>query len=281
MPSEMQDGERLINFFPESAQIASTTPDANRSQYASWNRRLFPVISEYHIVNARRQPCIAANGKQTQAVSFHSTLMAHGRSLVPRGANSSFCGTVMVGVSISTKSFRSSHLIMIIEPNKYKQIQTSAEAHPKMPTLKQNLEDLPAELYDLIYNFTFTPSSSDFHISGSYNPPANLQVDRRTRQLATKRYYHLDAIFWCTNHEHCVHWLTSLSEETLELLHEVRCEPLSTFWVLDTSSYFAKSQRTRVHCQLLQRGIMVQPSILRFRMRCKCGGPVGDWSEKA
>lgn len=149
-----------------------------------------------------------------------------------------------------------------------------------MPTLQQHLEDLPPELYDIIYNLTFTPEASAYHISGSYKPPSTLQINRTIRQLVTKRYYHPKAVFSCTNHEHCVRWLTSLSDETLKLLHEVRCQPVSDFWARDRVDYFAKSQKIRVHCQLLQRGTVLGPSVLKFRGRNAVDEDREAWDSK-
>lgn len=48
-------------------------------------------------------------------------------------------------------------------------------------TLIERLHALPPELYNEIYELTFTPTSTDIYVDEGYKPPATLQVDRATR----------------------------------------------------------------------------------------------------
>ncbi|CAK1358072.1 uncharacterized protein RHO25_007844 [Cercospora beticola] len=57
-------------------------------------------------------------------------------------------------------------------------------------SLRDHLETLPQELYDKIYDFTFTAEEKVVYIFHCDDrPPHLLQVDRRSRQKFTASYY--------------------------------------------------------------------------------------------
>lgn len=51
------------------------------------------------------------------------------------------------------------------------------------------LQAIPQELYDMIYEFTFTPDPSDFAIDAYYRPSNLLRVDRTSRRLFALNLY--------------------------------------------------------------------------------------------
>lgn len=60
------------------------------------------------------------------------------------------------------------------------------------PSLRDLLESLPQELYEQIYNETFTIDSSlhqEIHINKSWRPPLLLQVNRASRAKILHSYY--------------------------------------------------------------------------------------------
>lgn len=55
--------------------------------------------------------------------------------------------------------------------------------------LAQRVQDLPAELYDMVLEYTFTAGRERIEITPAYKPPPQLQVSRTTRDLFAKHYY--------------------------------------------------------------------------------------------
>lgn len=55
--------------------------------------------------------------------------------------------------------------------------------------LAQRVQDLPAELYDMVLEYTFTADEERVAISPYYKPLARLHVSRATRDLFAKNYY--------------------------------------------------------------------------------------------
>lgn len=60
-------------------------------------------------------------------------------------------------------------------------ISYSLTSPPNMPTFEERVQDLPAEIYNHIYDLTFVPPHGHNYINVSYRPPAILQVSRATR----------------------------------------------------------------------------------------------------
>jgi hypothetical protein len=56
-------------------------------------------------------------------------------------------------------------------------------------TLKTRLENLPQELYDEIFDYTFTPDGSAITVGTKYKPPSTLHVNQKTREKVAIRYY--------------------------------------------------------------------------------------------
>jgi hypothetical protein len=96
--------------------------------------------------------------------------------------------------------------------------------------LQERLAGLPQELFEYIYDLTFTSDERIQSIYEGYRPPSILQVDRSTRETFAETFYgREDAIFFCWDHEKCLKWLLSLPREHVAMLHHVRCatEPSS------------------------------------------------------
>jgi hypothetical protein len=58
-----------------------------------------------------------------------------------------------------------------------------------LATLCELVQALPRELYDEIYNLTFTANGGEIHVDKNYKPPAQLHVNRASRELFAKQYY--------------------------------------------------------------------------------------------
>ena len=90
--------------------------------------------------------------------------------------------------------------------------------------LAQRLQRLPQELYDKVYDFTFTPvDTTQIRINRGYAPPSTLQVDRKSREEFAKTYYstasfHGRDLFLING------WVHSLSEEHQDLLRSITYE---------------------------------------------------------
>lgn len=55
--------------------------------------------------------------------------------------------------------------------------------------LAKRVQDLPRELFDVIFDFTFTSGPSTVHVNKFYKCPSILQVSRATRTLTADAYY--------------------------------------------------------------------------------------------
>ena len=90
----------------------------------------------------------------------------------------------------------------------------------KLPALVQNL---PLELYYIIYDLTFTPDAAMRAIDSCYEPPSLLAVNCASRAQFAKLYYGASAIFDVNSFGDAIEWLRSLPELHRELLSEVHC----------------------------------------------------------
>lgn len=147
--------------------------------------------------------------------------------------------------------------------------------------LKQRLEDLPRELYEYIYELTFTSDTKPRSIWEGYHPPSTLQVSHETRRSFARQFYHGrdDALFFCWDHEKCLRWLLSLPREHVALLREVRCATQPTSWLLDCVNYTAKTQRSHILQQLYKRGVFLDAKVLYFQI-CPEEGANSVWTNK-
>lgn len=83
------------------------------------------------------------------------------------------------------------------------------------------LQALPREVFDLIYEMTFTRHSGLRHISADSKRPQRLQIDRKSRELFAKSWYGRDSIF-VMNLEAAGPWLKSLPSRHFNMLTEIR-----------------------------------------------------------
>lgn len=99
--------------------------------------------------------------------------------------------------------------------------------------LREQLEDLPRELYDWIYKLTFTVNSGFVKISktGRDGPkdsprpspfPNLLHVSRASRSLYASKYY-AQSIFVLRDSRVGNDWLRSVPDEHMEHMQDVRC----------------------------------------------------------
>ena len=94
-------------------------------------------------------------------------------------------------------------------------------ADPETDGLLEQLLDLPQELYDWIFDLTFTPASTIVNVDFDYKPPSTLQVNRSTRAKLGPSYYS-NTIFE-TYPTVAWRWIRTLPREYYELLREVHC----------------------------------------------------------
>lgn len=85
------------------------------------------------------------------------------------------------------------------------------------------IQNLPRELYDAIYDLTFTIDATNVIITRELRPPARLHVDSASRKLLASRYYQ-DTIFYFreSSSETLIDWMQSLPAQHRELLGHVR-----------------------------------------------------------
>lgn len=89
---------------------------------------------------------------------------------------------------------------------------------------RHRIKALPQELYDKIFEPTFTFEGGTCAIDKTYKPPATLQVDATTRRRATQIFY-AQTKFEVKQRSDACNWLSSLSYEHQRLLHVVRYDP--------------------------------------------------------
>lgn len=95
----------------------------------------------------------------------------------------------------------------------------------QMDRLPELVQTLPQELYDNIYDLTFTPTSRWRYIRHDYKPPKLLSVDRASRALFATRYYGERAVFCIVpfSHGHGAKWLASLPQAHLYFTRRIQC----------------------------------------------------------
>lgn len=130
--------------------------------------------------------------------------------------------------------------------------------------LQSRLDLLPRELYDYIFNLVFLPTNSRTTIDTDYKPPSNLQVNHTTRKTAATQYFTLSE-FHFTDHNLCMKWLLSQSNDHLMLLQSVYCESVSeSQGGLDLFNHEARMHRERVVYRLRERGVELRRDVLKF-----------------
>lgn len=90
-------------------------------------------------------------------------------------------------------------------------------------TLIDSIHNLPRELFDIIYNKTFTspPSASSIQ-PDTYFPPSLLQSDRQSRTTFANSYFS-NTIFICSTEELLTRWLISLDPKHRAMVKDIRC----------------------------------------------------------
>lgn len=89
-----------------------------------------------------------------------------------------------------------------------------------MKSLAELVQDLPVEIFDMVYGLTFTTNSSLVEIDGAYKPPSCLQVNQETRARVARPYYstsnfRIDLIL-------LPKWINRLSPDHSTMLNHVR-----------------------------------------------------------
>lgn len=88
--------------------------------------------------------------------------------------------------------------------------------------LAQSIQALPPELFDLIYDYTFTIDIPIQTIDENYRPPARLQVDTISRAAFAKSYYATTFHIKPGNHDILgTKWLSSLPSSHIQLIHRI------------------------------------------------------------
>lgn len=95
-----------------------------------------------------------------------------------------------------------------------------------------HVQSLSQELYDLIYEFTFTSEPGVREIGTTYKTPGLLHVDQASRHIYGESYYggrtfHIstcDAKDYTQVNSRCYKWLRSLPKPQLEMIHSIRCD---------------------------------------------------------
>ena len=93
--------------------------------------------------------------------------------------------------------------------------------------ISERVQDLPQELYDIIYQYTFTAEFGEVEINADYKTPKLLAVDRASRHLYAKSHYrgrtfciaHLS-----NDHRDLFRWLKSLPSDHQAMIREIRFE---------------------------------------------------------
>lgn len=105
--------------------------------------------------------------------------------------------------------------------------------------LQAGVESLPQELYDQVFELTFTSQPENHHIKiGVYKPPAELQVNRATRKTFAQDYYGRDTTWSYENPDVMVLWLRSLEDQTLKMLYDAELEGKARMTGLTRAKFF-------------------------------------------
>lgn len=129
----------------------------------------------------------------------------------------------------------------------------------KLATLVQSL---PAELYSEIDDLTFLPTAGTIDLTTPYRLPNELQVDRASRKLFARRYYH-DSIFTARNTDDVVSWLLSLRFNHFWLPREVRL-------LVFPDDRHARSYGLRMTARQLRDAVDSGPCLGNYNIR-ECG----------
>ena len=93
--------------------------------------------------------------------------------------------------------------------------------------LSKRIQNLPQELYDMIYEHTFTADTEKVEINADYKPPKLLAVDRASRHFYAKSHYGgrmFFVAFGVNDLRDLLRWLKSLSGDHQAMIREIRFE---------------------------------------------------------
>ena len=85
---------------------------------------------------------------------------------------------------------------------------------------QKNMDSLPPELYNMVFDFTFCAGPTSQSITGTYKSPSALQVSRATRAKFEKGHYSLTT-FKPANQGVLRRWVKSLAPESRERIERV------------------------------------------------------------
>jgi len=85
--------------------------------------------------------------------------------------------------------------------------------------LQRLLQSLPQELYDIIFDLTFTVDNAVLHVNSSYKPAATLQVSRATRAMIAPEYYARRII--CYGEQRLPRFVRSLPDKHIAYMNQV------------------------------------------------------------
>ena len=101
-----------------------------------------------------------------------------------------------------------------------------------MDELSGRIQALPAELYNLVFQYTFTADSSGkvVYVTSQHKPPSLLQVDRTSRATFARSYYGSNTIFAFRPAPEALSdyaqlsllWVRSLAREHMVLISDIR-----------------------------------------------------------
>lgn len=112
--------------------------------------------------------------------------------------------------------------------------------------LSQAIQDLPQELFDSIYNQTFTAVPGLRIINASYRPPNLLCIDRASREKFAASYYGRGNVFQTHKENQLYQWLASLTVQHRALITSVRVDWRKTVQATAGKSMQGKLERLRI-----------------------------------
>lgn len=99
---------------------------------------------------------------------------------------------------------------------------TSSFQEYETRTLIRLVHKLPPELFNEIYDLTFTAPSAEQHIGSSYKPPSCLQVNQYSRSVFAQSYLNNSTFY--IDRDIAQKWSASLTKDHLEMLAQVRID---------------------------------------------------------
>lgn len=148
--------------------------------------------------------------------------------------------------------------------------------------LATRVHNLPAEIFNMIHDYTFTLDhrvNQPLDIDATHKVPHLMQVDPLTRNLLAQQLYARPEPVYCANHEVAAQWLLSLPKNHRAMLREVRVGSglPEAAQMLDSYNYLAKMQWGYIMHALRSSGAEIGEGVLHF----KVSAPVDEKKEGA